>query len=814
MVDGYCVRCHNDVRRTASLELDRYDAANPAAHPEIWEKVVAKLRAGAMPPGGVRRPDAETYEAVAGWLESELDAAWAENPNVGRINAVHRLNRTEYNNAVNDLLGLDVDVVDALPGDETMGGGFDNVADALSISPLHMERYLSVARAVTRLAVGLPPAGPGSSRYAADDARRQNVRMSDDLPLGSRGGMAVRHTFPVAGDYRFRVRLQKNYAGYARGLGWRQELEIRIDGELAATLAFGGDALQHRPVANSYAGAGGGPGWPGSPEWEDYAKFGAEAPLAATVRVEAGSRVVGLSFARDLGYGEEYLLPQVPVQTRGQIDYFNNEYFGMSGVLGVEIDGPFGETAVAGDTRSRDEIFVCEPTSVSDEDACATEILTRTARRAYRRPVTGGDADVLRRFFHMGRDEGGSFDHGIQLGLERILVDPDFLLRIHRDAEGDPYPLSDLEIASRLSFFLWSSIPDEALLKEAEAGRLTDPQVLRAQARRLLDHPRARETLVDDFASQWLKLRELDDRLLQDDIYLEYGHNLREAMAEETRLFLEHNIREDRSVVELLDADYTFVNERLAEHYDIPNVAGSRFRRARPARPRKAGRSSGPRQHPDDHLVPRTHHAGAPRQVDPRKHPRPPRPAAAPRPRHQPGDPRGRWNGANADDPGAARQAPHGTDLRELSPHDRSAGLRAGGLRRRWRSPLHRRTRQPRGRHRSVARDGAGDPRTRGSPGAHTREQGAVRRDRHDEAHAVRAWAQRRAPRPADHPPDHARSPDGELHLVVNHPGDRGEPAVPHADERPDPSRKGQQWTSSPVGTFRGAPCCAAPARL
>ena len=580
MVDGYCVRCHNDVRRTASLELDRYDAANPAAHPEIWEKVVAKLRAGAMPPGGVRRPDAETYEAVAGWLESELDAAWAENPNVGRINAVHRLNRTEYNNAVNDLLGLDVDVVDALPGDETMGGGFDNVADALSISPLHMERYLSVARAVTRLAVGLPPAGPGSSRYAADDARRQNVRMSDDLPLGSRGGMAVRHTFPVAGDYRFRVRLQKNYAGYARGLGWRQELEIRIDGELAATLSFGGDALQHRPVANSYAGAGGGPGWPGSPEWEDYAKFGAEAPLAATVRVEAGSRVVGLSFARDLGYGEEYLLPQVPVQTRGQIDYFNNEYFGMSGVLGVEIDGPFGETAVAGDTRSRDEIFVCEPTSVSDEDACATEILTRTARRAYRRPVTGEDADVLRRFFHMGRDEGASFDHGIQLGLERILVDPDFLLRVHRDAEGDPYPLSDLEIASRLSFFLWSSIPDEALLKEAEAGRLTDPQVLRAQARRLLDHPRARETLVDDFASQWLKLRELDDRLLQDDIYLEYGHNLREAMAEETRLFLEHNIREDKSVVELLDADYTFVNERLAEHYDIPNVAGSRFRRA------------------------------------------------------------------------------------------------------------------------------------------------------------------------------------------------------------------------------------------
>lgn len=603
MVNEYCVRCHNDVRRTASLELDQYDAADPSAHPEIWEKVAGKLRARAMPPGGVRRPDEQTYVTVVGWLESELDAAWARSPDVGRINAVHRLNRTEYNNAVNDLLGLDIDVIDALPGDETMGGGFDNVADALSISPLHMERYLSVARTVTRLAVGLPPAGPGSFRYAADDAKRQNVRMSDDLPLGSRGGMAIRHTFPVDGEYRIRVRLQKNYAGYARGLGWRQELEIRIDGALAATLAFGGEGLQHRPVANSYAGAGGGPGWPGSPEWEDYAKFGAEAPLAATVRVEAGNHVVGLSYARDLGYGEEYVLPQVPVQTRGQIDYFNNEYFGMSGVLGIEIDGPFGQTTVADNTLSRAAIFVCDAESASGADdltsgadastsatdACAAEILTRMAHRAYRRPVTRDDREVLLRFYHMGREQGGSFDHGIQLGLERILVDPDFLLRIYREQGGSleadaddgrsPYPLSDLEVASRLSFFLWSSIPDETLLAEAEAGRLTEPAVLGEQVRRMLNGTRAGKTLVDDFASQWLKLRELDDRLLQDDIYLEYSHNLREAMEEETRLFLDYNIREDRSVLELLNADYTFVNERLAEHYNLSRVAGSHFRR-------------------------------------------------------------------------------------------------------------------------------------------------------------------------------------------------------------------------------------------
>ena len=611
MVDRYCVRCHNDVRRTAFLELDQYDATNPAAHPEIWEKVVTKLRAGAMPPGGVRRPAEETYDAVASWLESELDAAWAENPNVGRINAVHRLNRTEYNNAVNDLLALDVNVIDQVPGDETMGGGFDNVADALSISPLHMERYMSVARTVTRLAVGLPPAGAGSFRYAADDAKRQNVRMGDDLPLGSRGGMAIHHTFPVDGEYRIRVRLQKNYAGYARGLGWKQELDVRIDGELVDRLVFGGEGRQHRPVANSYAGAGGGPGWPGSPEWENYAKFGAEAPLMTTVRVGAGSRVVGLSFTKDLAYGEEYLLPQAPVQTRSQIDYFNNEYFGMSGVIGMEIDGPFGNTEVADNTRSREGIFICEPESASEEEACATEILTRMAWRAYRRPVTQEDMEVLLRFFDIGREEGGSFDHGIQLGLERILIDPDFILRVYREpgmratdetpdidnpdenpalqsaagqeaqalAQGDPYSLSDLEIASRLSFFLWSSVPDDTLLQQAEEGRLTDPEVLREQAWRMLNDPRARETLVEDFASQWLKLRELDDRLLQDDIYLEYDHNLREAMEEETRLFFEYNIREDRSVVELLNADYTFVSERLAEHYNIPDVAGSHFRR-------------------------------------------------------------------------------------------------------------------------------------------------------------------------------------------------------------------------------------------
>ena len=604
VLDRYCVRCHNQTRLIGDLALDGVDASDPTVNTEVWEKVIRRLQTRTMPPirAGLARPDSETYRTVSEWLADEIDAAWAANPdpNPGRIAAVHRLNRTEYNNAINDVLGLDIDVKTQLPGDETADGGFDNVAEALTISPLHMERYMSVARQVTRLATGLPLSGADSKRYVADDVRPQDVWMSEDLPLGSRGGMAVQHYFPVDGDYTISLRLRRNYAGYVRGMGWPQELDVRLDGELLRRFTVGGEARAYRPVANSYAGAGSGPGWAGAPEWEEYTQVLADADLSVRATVEAGRRVLGLSFPRDV-WIEERVLPQPPHQVTGGIDIFNNDYMGFAGVLEVYIDGPYEYGATAKDTQSRREIFTCEPETESAEQACAADILSRMALRAFRRPVMDEEVQMLLEFFDLGKQTGGTFDHGIQLGLERILIDPDFLLRIYRDptpesrvagsdldsgaagarqaASGDSYALSDLEVASRLAFFLWSSIPDETLLDLAVKGLLTDPPVLREQVRRMLADARAREALVQGFAAQWLNLRILDDHVLHDDIYIDYDHNLRDAAESETTLFIESTLREDRSVLDLLRADYTYVNERLARHYEIPNVAGSHFRR-------------------------------------------------------------------------------------------------------------------------------------------------------------------------------------------------------------------------------------------
>ena len=594
VLDRYCVRCHNETRLTGDLALDGVDASDPTVSTEVWEKVIRRLQTRTMPPmrAGLARPDPETYRTVSEWLADEIDAAWAANPdpNPGRIAAVHRLNRQEYNNAINDLLGLEVDVKVQLPGDETADGGFDNVAEALTISPLHMERYMSVARQVTRLATGLPPSGADSKRYVADDVRPQDVWMSEDLPLGSRGGMAVQHYFPVDGDYTISVRLRRNYAGYIRGMGWPQELDVRLDGELLHRFTVGGEARAYRPVANSYAGAGSGPGWAGAPEWEEYTQVLADANLSVRATVEAGRRVLGLSFPRDV-WIEERVLPQPPHQVTGGIDIFNNDYMGFAGVLEVYIDGPYEYGATAKDTRSRREVFTCEPETEYAEQACAAEILSRMARRAFRRPVMDEEVQMLLGFFDLGKETGGTFDDGIQLGLERILIDPDFLLRIYRDPTSesgaerseelrvDSYALSDLDLASRLAFFLWSSIPDETLLDLAIEGRLTDPSVLREQVGRMLADARARQALVQGFAAQWLNLRILDDNVLHDDIYIDYDHNLRDAAESETTLFIESTLREDRSVLDLLRADYTYVNERLARHYDIPNVAGSHFRR-------------------------------------------------------------------------------------------------------------------------------------------------------------------------------------------------------------------------------------------
>src|SRR5881397_3481828 len=419
-----------------------------------------------MPPPGRPRPDVATYRAAASWLENEIDRAWAAIPNPGRIGAVHRLNRAEYNNAVRDLFAISLDVRSLLPGDETADGSFDNFADVLSISTAHMERYLSVARQVTRLATGLPPPNPRMERFEIPLHVLQEDRQSEDLPLGSRGGIAIHYNFPVDGEYLIKVRLQRQYQDYLKGMGWPQQLDVRLDGKLLKRFTVGGGA-KGRPAAASYAGDGE-PGFAGDPEWEEYMQLTGDAGLEVRVPVAAGPRVVGVSFVREMWEPEG--LPQ-PLQ-RGRVITNDQVYMDYANVGALQIGGPFSPAGTASDTPGRRAIFVCYPKQPAEEGTCANRILSRIARLAYRRPVTQQDVQTLLEFFNKGRRDGGTFDAGIQFALERLLVDPDFLLRVHRDSKQSEsiYRLSDLEIASRLSFFLWSSIPDERLLDLAERG--------------------------------------------------------------------------------------------------------------------------------------------------------------------------------------------------------------------------------------------------------------------------------------------------------------------------------------------------------
>ena len=576
VLDTYCITCHNQRLHTGGLALDLLDTTNPGANAEVWENVIAKLRAGSMPPAGRPRPDAATYRAVASALENDIDRAWAASPNPGRINAVHRLNRTEYQNAIRDLFALDIDVRSLLPGDETADGSFDNFATSLSISTVHLERYMSVARQVTRLATGLPPARPTIETFEIPLHVVQDDRQSEDLPFGSRGGIAIHHDFPVDGEYLIKVRLQRQYQDYLKGMGWPQRLDVRLDARLLKRFTVGGGA-QGRPAATSYAGDGE-PNFAGDPEWEKYMQLDGDAGLELRVQVPAGPHLIGVSFVRELWEPEG--LPQ-PLQ-RGRVITDDNVYMNPANVGSVLIGGPYTKAGPAKDTPSRRAIFVCQPRLPAEEQACATKILSRVARLAYRRPVTSRDVDTLVEFFDDGR-RGTTFDAGIQFALERMLVDPDFLLRIHREsalqASQTAYRLDGIELASRLSFFLWSSIPDDRLVTLAERGQLTNPSILAAEVRRMLADPRATDTLVDDFAAQWLNLRRVEEVVVDQDRYPNYDLSLLQAFQRETELFVGSTIREDRSVVELLNADYTFVNERLARHYGIPGVYGSRFRR-------------------------------------------------------------------------------------------------------------------------------------------------------------------------------------------------------------------------------------------
>ena len=572
-VRQYCVTCHNDRLRTAELSLDGVDLTEVGAHAETWEKVVSKLRTRTMPPAGRPRPDVETYATLATWLESEIDRYAASHLTPGRTEAFHRLNRAEYANAIRDVLALDVDVAALLPADNIDQYGFDNMADVLTVSPALMERYLSAARKIGRLAVGEVPLGPATETYKVPILLTQDDRMGDDLPFGSRGGIGVRHNFPADGEYDLEIRLHRNYVNYVRGMGSRHQLQVRLDGELVRTFTFGGEEPDVTQAPASYAG-----NQFGDPEWEEYMLY-ADANLRVRFEATAGPHVVSVSFVRRFTEPEGVLQPRQSIFAVA----VNEMRDGDAAVEHMAIGGPYVSTG-PGDTPSRRAIFVCrldEDAAADEEDACAQEILASLARRAYRRPVDAGGIAVLMDFYRAGRDDG-SFDAGIQLALERLLISPDFLFRVARDpVDAEPeavYALTDLEMASRLSFFLWSSGPDDILLDLAEQGRLNDPEVLARQARRMLADPKA-IAFVRNFAGQWLYLRNLRGVVPDAKIFPEFDENLRDAFLQETELFVESLVREDRSVLDLLGADYTFVNERLARHYGIPGIYGSHFRR-------------------------------------------------------------------------------------------------------------------------------------------------------------------------------------------------------------------------------------------
>ncbi len=573
-VNSYCLSCHNDVLATADFSLQSIDFSQPGLHAAELEKVVKKLRAHMMPPAGMPRPAFETYAVMTNWLESELDAAWATNPNPGRVTPIHRMNRFEYNNTINDLLGLDVDIMELLPGDPTADGSFDNIAASLPFTTAHMERYMSVAREVTRLATGLPPLGPSIASYEIPLYMSQDWRQTEDMPFGSRGGVSVEHYFPVDGEYVIRVALETNYQDYIKGLGWAQLLEIRMDGRLLERFSIGGEA-PGTPAPLSFSGTG----EPGSTDWEQYMLYQAGEGLEVRVPVSAGPHTITASYVRQ--QVEEEGIPQ-PRQG-GRLPANDEAYLAYQKVHAVEIGGPYVASGNSNQSPSWRAIFSCYPDQRTEEMSCATEILNRLARKAYRRSITDDDTELLLGFFNSGREQGGSFDTGIQFALEYLLSDPEFLIRSYQQGESvaanENFRLQDSELASRLSFFLWSSLPDEELLQLAEQGRLSDPVIYEQQVRRLLADSRGITTLVEDFAAQWLNLRRLEEVNINTVLFPQYDVSLIEAFARESEMFVADSIRTDSSIMDLIGARHTYVNERLARHYGISDVYGSRFRR-------------------------------------------------------------------------------------------------------------------------------------------------------------------------------------------------------------------------------------------
>ena len=523
-LNQYCTSCHNEKAKVAGLMLDKMDVDQPGAQAEAWEKVLRKVRTGMMPPSGARRPDRAAANTFMGSLEGALDRAAATKPNPGTT-ALHRLNRTEYGNAIRDLLGIPIDVTSMLPPDDS-AEGFDNVADVLGVSPLLIQGYVAAATKISRLAVGDPEISADKATYRVPRGLTQADHI-EGLPLGTRGGILIQHVFPLDGEYDFRIARSGVGVGQA-GVGGDEEVEISVNGERVYLV-------------------------------------GRDSPRDIRLPMKAGPQSIGVAVLKKRN-------------VRG-VDDLYDVYAATLGVSTVAITGPFN-AAGPGETASRRRVFVCYPAKSTDELPCAKQILKTLARRAFRQPVADSDVamETLLTFYQTGRSQG-TFETGIEHALARVLVDPRFLYRFEREranvSAGTSYKLSDLELASRLSFFLWSSIPDDELLDAAAQGKLSQAAVLERQVRRMLADPRA-DALANNFGGQWLYLRDLKNAKPEAD---DFDETLRNSIRREMELMLASVVREDRSIVELLNGDYTFVDERLARHYGIPNIRGSHFRR-------------------------------------------------------------------------------------------------------------------------------------------------------------------------------------------------------------------------------------------
>ena len=551
LLNRYCLGCHNDQALRGGLSMEGVALDDVAGHVDVWERALRKLRAGAMPPDGAPRPDAAAYAGLVHYLETELDTLATTHLNPGRTDTFRRLNRTEYRNAIRDLLALDVDVAALLPRDDA-AFGFDNVG-VVELSPTLMERYLAAAQKISRLAVGSLAIVPGSRVVTLRPDLTQEGHI-EGLPFGTRGGTEVDHTFPLDGEYEIEVRLARNRNENVEGLREPHVLEMTLDGERLDLFTV----VPDRNRLGSY-----------------YADEDVDKHLNLRIPVSAGPHTFGAAFLQKNSALIES--ERQPYQAQFNQDRHPRQ---QPAVHSVSISGPFAPTG-AGDTPSRRRIFACRPATAADEADCAATIISGLARRAYRRPVSFTDIEMPLAFYERGRADG-DFEAGIEFALRALLTSPEFLFRIERDPDGVPagaaYALSDVELASRLSFFLWSSIPDDALLDAAEAGQLGDPAVLERQIQRMLADPRA-VTLTTNFADQWLYLRNLETAEPNLRLFPDFDDNLRRGFRQETQLLVGSIVSEDRSVVDLLNADYTFLNERLARHYGIPGVYGNHFRR-------------------------------------------------------------------------------------------------------------------------------------------------------------------------------------------------------------------------------------------